>query len=70
MIGHHLHHAASNHAALPVNGFIQYMCWRFVNADDFKIICKIGVKMIDVSSLPQSPGKSCPLNSVPAIHIV
>ena len=65
MIGHHLHHAASNHAALPVNGFIQYMCWRFVNADDFKIICKI-----DVSSLPQSPGKSCPLGSVPAIHIV
>ena len=70
MIGHHLHHAASNHAALPVNGFIQYMSRRFVKGDDFKIICKIDPKMIDVSSLPQSPGKSYPLGSVPAIHIV
>ena len=69
MIGHHLHHAASNHAALPVNGFIQYMCRRFVKSDDFKIIWKIDAKMIDVSSLPQSPGKSCPLGSVPAVQI-
>ena len=69
MIGHHLHHAASNHAALPVNGFIQYMCRRFVKSDDFKIIWKIDAKMIDDSSLPQSPEKSYLLGSVPAIHI-